>query len=209
MQENRMFAQMMLAARQRLEGRNAFEIASKAGIEYDANAACFHMQSLGTEYSVSWPELEIQPEAEGWHQLLILHYLDLADGTACANHLVSFAQLRDGMVRGGGFDRRCEEALQALMAQMDGEGLMRRCMDMGGKMIDSNADFAVELPFLPKLPVTLKLWFADEDFPASGRMLLDAGADHYFTIEDAVTMGEIILERLSKPLKEGENHVQQ
>ena len=62
----------------------------------------------------------------------------------------------------------------------------------------SNADFAVEFAFLPNLPVTLKLWFADEDFGASGRMLLDAGADRYLTIEDAVTVGELLLERLCR-----------
>lgn len=68
--------------------------------------------------------------------------------------------------------------------------------------------FSVVLPFLPNYPVTLKLWFADEDFPASGRMLLDAGADHYLTIEDAVTVGEIILERLLKPVQRRDEYVQ-
>ena len=54
----------------------------------------------------------------------------------------------------------------------------------------------MSFPFLPNFPVTLKVWFADEEFDASARMLLDASADHYLTIEDAVTVGEILLEKL-------------
>ena len=48
--------------------------------------------------------------------------------------------------------------------------------------IASNADIAFLIPFLPRFPVTLKVWFADEEFPASGRLLLDASADHYFAM---------------------------
>ena len=44
--------------------------------------------------------------------------------------------------------------------------------------------------------MTLKLWLPDEEFPASGRLLLDESEDHYLTIEDAVTLGETILSSL-------------
>ena len=56
----------------------------------------------------------------------------------------------------------------------------------------------MEDPVSAPLPVILKIWLPDEDFPASGRLLLDASADHYLTIEDAVTVAEILLERLSQ-----------
>ena len=63
--------------------------------------------------------------------------------------------------------------------------------------MESNADVAYRIPFLPNFPVLLKAWLPDEEFPASGRLLLDSSADHYLTIEDAVTVAEIILERLT------------
>jgi hypothetical protein len=56
---------------------------------------------------------------------------------------------------------------------------------------------AYHIPFLPRFPVTLKVWLPDEEFPASGRLLMDSSADHYFTIEDAVTMAEILIERIA------------
>lgn len=42
----------------------------------------------------------------------------------------------------------------------------------------------------------INIWFEDEEFPASGKMLLDGSADHYLTVEDAVTAGTLVLELL-------------
>mgnify|MGYP005796112937 FL=1 len=47
-------------------------------------------------------------------------------------------------------------------------------------------------------PVTLKIWFADEEFAASGRMFLDGSAEHFLSVEDAVTVGDLILEEIQK-----------
>jgi len=46
--------------------------------------------------------------------------------------------------------------------------------------------------------VILTVWLPDEEFPASGRILPDANADHYLTIEDAVTVAEILLEKITR-----------
>ena len=44
----------------------------------------------------------------------------------------------------------------------------------------------------------MKIRLPDEEFPASGRLLLDSSADHYLTIEDAVTVAEILLEKIGQ-----------
>ena len=72
----------------------------------------------------------------------------------------------------------------------------KRCAAFCGKEKKTDADYCVELPFLPMYPVTLNYWQADEDFPASGRLMLDASAEHYLTIEDAVTVGQLLLQML-------------
>lgn len=51
-------------------------------------------------------------------------------------------------------------------------------------------------PFLPHYPVWLKIWLADEEFDASGKLMISKSADHYLTVEDAVTVGEILLSLL-------------
>ena len=68
---------------------------------------------------------------------------------------------------------------------------------LGAELLPSNADFCARFDFAPRYPVWLKVWFADEEFPASGRLLLDESAPHYLTIEDAVTVGSLILDQLT------------
>ena len=105
--------------------------------------------------------------------------------------------MKSGMVRGGGIDRRCELAIQK-RKNLGEDTLTMICKSIGGEPVDSNADAAYRIPFLPNFPVTLKIWLPDEDFPASGRLLLDSSADHYLTVEDAVTVAEILLEKITQ-----------
>jgi len=83
------------------------------------------------------------------------------------------------------------------MGAFDKNTIEKICITLGGEEISTNADIAFRIPFLPRFPVIMKIWQADEEFPASGRMLLDASADHYLTVEDAVTVAEILLEKLA------------
>lgn len=144
---------------------------------------------------IHYPDYRFIPELPGWHSLVILHYLDLADGSPLTGKEIPFGQMRSAMVRGGGIDRRCELAIQKLK-DLSEDALTKICKGIGGEPISSNADVAYRIPFLPRFPVTLKMWLPDKDFSASGRLLVDASADHYLTIEDAVTVAEILLEKL-------------
>lgn len=57
-------------------------------------------------------------------------------------------------------------------------------------------------PFLPHYPIWLKVWFADDEFEASGKLLVSRSTEHYLTIEDAVTVGELLLSKLKDILDE-------
>ena len=193
MQENRMYSQMLKAAYRWLAERQPEDIAEKAGVTFDGSG--FHFESLGIPVTVSYPAYQITPALDPWHQLIILHYLHLADGTPLSYQTIAFAQQRDGMVRGGGLDRKAE----AVISKLELNALKQRCEVMGCKEKAANADYCVELPLLPMYPVTLNYWQADEEFPASGRLLTDSSAEHYLTIEDAVTAGELLLQILERP----------
>ena len=195
---NQTFDQMNRVALQWLAGRDPNEIAKNAGIDYHAEAQTFSFSSLGTPITLTYPDYRITPQVGGWHYLLILHYLHLADGTPLTGRDISFSQMNAGLVRGSGIDRKFEMAFRSA-SDLDEEKLAEICGSMGGIQISSNADVAYRIHFLPRFPVTLKVWLPDDEFPASGRLLLDGSADHYFTIEDAVTMAEILIERIAIP----------
>ena len=76
------------------------------------------------------------------------------------------------------------------------EEIRRACQRLGARFYPASADVCAVFPFLPNYPITLKLWLPDEEFAASGRLLLNASAEHYLTIEDAVTAGEVLLKAL-------------
>lgn len=193
---NQMFSQMNQAALARLKDRDPREIARNAGVRYDEDTQIYHIPTQGMDVTVSYPDYHFSPELPGWHRLVILHYLDLADGFLLTGTEIPFSQMNSGMVRGGGIDRKCELAIQKLK-DFNEDSLADICANIGGEQISSNADIAFRIPFMPRFPVTLKIWLPDEDFPASGRLFVDASADHYLTIEDAVTVAELLLEKLT------------
>ena len=137
---------------------------------------------------------------DDWHHLLILHYLDLADGTPLSHQLMAFGDLPSGMVRGGGFDRQSEQDLGLRLGHAPQAQVERACRALGGVLTPSNADVCAVFSLFPNYPITLKLWFADEEIPGSGRLFLDRSASHYLTVEDAVTAGSVLMETLVQEL---------
>lgn len=195
-QENCAFMEMMKVAKEWLAGREPLEIAEKTGISYEKENACFRLFSMGTEIHIHYPDYEITPYINEWQQLIILHYMKLADGTPLTGNWMSMREVKDGLIRGGDFDLRCANVIRQRLSQISIEEFSEKCQKIGGKILDSNADLTVQFDFLPYYPLLLKLWFADEEFPASGKLLVDVNADHYLTIEDAVTVGQVVIEKL-------------
>lgn len=193
--ENRQFARMMQTAQERLLRHVPEEISEKAGVRYENGV--FWVRTLGRRVEIQWPAGKITPPVSTWHTLTLLHYLDLADGTPLTGRTITFSQYKDGLVRGGGLDRNTELIVRRDLGVLPREELARRCEALGAELLPSNADFCARFDFAPRYPVWLKVWFADEEFPTSGRLLVDESAPNYLTIEDAVTVGSLILDCLT------------
>lgn len=193
--KNQLFSNMLRAALNWLKDRSPDEISRLGNVPFDGNA--FHFQSFGKTVTVTCPDYQITPNLHEWHILSLLHYLATADGTPLTGRQITFAQCKDGMIRGGGFDRDAENVIREKLGTLQPEELKQRCLSLGASLQPSNAELCAEFHFLPNYPIWLKLWFADDEFPASGRLLLDASAEHYLSIEDAVTIGELLLKLLT------------
>lgn len=192
--DDQLFSNMLHAAHDWLKGRSPYEISLLGNIPFDSNA--FHFQSFGKSVTVTYPAYEITPQLHQWHILSILHYLNTADGTSLTGQLITFAQYKDGLIRGGNFDRTAEKMLSEKISQLSEEEFKKRILALGGTIHSSNADLCAEFHFMPNYPIWMKIWFADDEFPASGRLFADPSAAHYLSIEDAVTIGELLLQLL-------------
>ena len=172
----------------------------RTGMPFDRQRQVFSLFSLGKDIEIDYCDWNIRPVLDEWHQLLILHYLDLADGTPLSQQLIAFGDLPSGMVRGGGFDRQSERDLGLRLGHAPQAQVERACRTLGGVLTPSNADVCAVFSLFPNYPIMLKLWFADEEIPGSGRLFLDRSASHYLTVEDAVTAGSLLMEALFQKL---------
>jgi len=187
---------MLRPAKERLLHRDARDIADKTGTEFDEKSSCFRFTSMGKPISVSYPEYDMNPIFDNWHHLVTLHYLDMADGTPSKSELMSFSSLAGSGSRGLLFNRQAEDTIGSFFGNKPAENVEKICEDLGASFMPSNADLCAVFHYLPRYPVTLKLWFGDDEFKGSGRLLLDESALHYLSVEDAVTVGSYILETL-------------
>lgn len=198
---NQTFGEMMKAALLPLQGRDPDEIARRTGFYYDADAARFRFCSLGREISIRWPDCTFDPEIDPWHQLVILHYMDGAQDAPASDQLMPFGAQPGGMVRGGGFERECEEIIRSRIGKCPDACIESACAALGARRIAGNADLCAVFDFLPRYPLTLKIWYADEEMDASGRMFLAAGAERFLGVEDSVTAGTLLLNALQAACK--------
>ena len=193
---NRAFEEMRRAAWDRLRKKEPEEIAGKAGVIYERENSRFWIPSLGRERTLSWKDGRFDPPLEGWQHLIILHYLDLADGTGPTGEWINFGSLKEGVIRGTKFDRDAERDLAIFLKDNSPESVRERFQSLGAEEIAGRGDYCAIIPFLPNCPMLVNIWFEDEEFPASGKLLLDKSADHCLTVEDAVTAGTLVLELL-------------
>ena len=197
-QKNRAFQEMLQAAVKRLQNRSGEEIAAKSGAVFHSSRNVLEIMSFYETIEIQLPEFYINSDIDEWHYLTLLHYLDMADGTEGSQKLITFGNLKDGLIRGTKFDRTAEQKLEKLLQDKDPEKIQKACKNLGAEFTETKADLCAVFPVLPRYPVTLKIWFADEEFPASGKIFLQDHADHYLSVEDAVTVGEICCKNYRK-----------
>ncbi|MEE0955258.1 MAG: DUF3786 domain-containing protein [Eubacterium sp.] len=199
-QQDQQYSSMLAAAVEKFEKADPALMAEKAGALWHPETKTITVESLGETLSVSWPDGIMKPEREMWHHLVALHYLYQADGTPLTGDTVSFKDLTDGMVRGHGFDFSSQSDLQRMFLGKSEEQIRKCLTDAGGQEIRTKADFGVRFHMFPQYPLYINVWFADDEFPAQGKMLVDASAPHYLMLEDSVTAGEILLNRISEKM---------
>ncbi len=196
MQENRAFYEMYLAAKAMLSGKDPHQIAQNSGTVFDGTV--FSVPSMGRTYHISYPDYLCADPIGNWHHLILLHYLNLADGSPVTGEPISMGDMPDGLVRGTKYDRTAAKALAAFLKNKTPAQVKAHLACLGAAFLPGKADLNAVLPFLPRFPLYLNIWFADEEFPPSARLFVDCSAGHYLTIEDTVTVGEVILEILGQ-----------
>lgn len=184
-QKGRQMQLMLTSIRERLRKHAPGDIAAKAGIVFDPAEKVFRMESLGEEIVISCPGYEIRQSLEMWHALTLLQYMETADGTLLSGRLISLTEMEGGLSRGYGFNKDIETMFHRYFPQTDPDSFRKACESLGGEIINGKGDVTAVIRYAPRFPVTVNIWCADDEFPASGKTLIDSNAGHYLTIEAA------------------------
>jgi hypothetical protein len=168
-----------------LAGMDPAEVERNASVRYEKETSCYVIESLGMEFSVFPGDRAIRgsgPEAEAVRKryayflnLSVLCYLVGAKDIGLTGRLLKPENLKGGHH----FFRGTHELpLKGLAGKYGahGEAFLSRARHLGGKAVGFG-DASVELYPLPRVPVTLILWFGDEEFPARADLLFDSSVE--------------------------------
>ena len=194
-QSQRAYLEMLKIAQGRLKGRSAEEISEKTGLIYWKEDRVFQSASMNQEYEISCTDFLCRQKIDQWFHLVLLHYMDLGDGTPVSKELITFGEMKDGLIRGTKYDRTMDQEIKKFLKDKEPEQVKAVWKKLGAEFVSSRADLCAVFPFLPRFPLIVNVWFADDEFEATGKMLLSRTADRYLTVEDAVIVGDIVLNR--------------
>jgi len=129
-------------------------------------------------------------------QVLLSHY-SKAEPVEIAGKLVRFADLPGGHAYERAFLQRAVQPIAEAFGD-EPEKLFECAKRLNGFAL-SYGDSSVEVPALPRIPLTIILWRKNE-FPASATILYDETASSYLPTEDLAVLGELTASRLQQAL---------
>lgn len=194
--ENRQYDEMLAASLRRLEGIDLGTAAERAGFAWDG--AGIEGMSFGQRVRLDGKALRPTPEIDMWQHLVMLQYLCNADGSLPTDRWIGMGELDEGgLVRGASFDGEIDRLVATRLGRCSPKAVRRACEALGATFHeDSAADLCAVFPLLPRFPLLLNLWFADDEFPASAKLLVNAGVRHCLGTEAIGTLGCMLVTRL-------------
>jgi hypothetical protein len=144
-------------------------------------------------------EFSLQESAENINlsnRILILHYLNGVKDIPSENKLISFKEIPSGEFYYPAFARRSIEPLLKTFST-NLQAFKSIAEGLGGKPV-AVGDAGIKIFVFPRIPVTLVLWFADEEFPPDLQILFDASITEFFSTEDIAVLSQEVMVRMIK-----------
>jgi len=136
-----------------------------------------------------------------WEKILILIYVKTGGGGPLDNRWVSFEVLKGGGVKVEQIVREVEEPLVEMFSRAEA-AMVKAVERLGGRLVaDQPSDMAWVVPMLPKVPMLLLYWRADDEFSARVKVLFDRSADRFLDVETLMYVGEGFVKALERFLR--------
>jgi len=184
---------------ERLAGLSREETVKRTRCRYLAEGDSFVVSLLRTDYLVDPIRRTIraaqasEDRPAGYlQQLCVLAYLVDAKDLPPANQLVSVEKLD----RGGFFFRGSHRLPLEKVATVFGPNphLLHKVGQALNAVPRAFGDASIELCVLPRIPITLVVWAADEEFPARASILFDQSATVHLPLDVLFAVGALTIE---------------
>jgi hypothetical protein len=158
------------------------DVCKAASVAYDAASASYRVTSFGMDFIVSVQSRKITSTSRGSEVLLgrlgsffrlsVLWYLVSAKDIACTNRPVKLEHIRGGDIFTRGSHVLPLDSVADKYSK-NREGFIGKGKELGA-MVTTFGDASLRLAPLPRIPITLTLWLADDEFPARLDLLFDS-----------------------------------
>ncbi len=119
-----------------------------------------------------------------WSKIIIYDYVRMKGGVPLSGNWVSMGHFPDAASHSKAFQKNAENKISDKF-NSDLSGLVLRCSELDGKETSGElkADYVCSFDLLPRIPMYMCFWEADDEYSASCKLYVDRNADAYIDIE--------------------------
>lgn len=180
------------------------EISARTGLKYENGK--FALNLVGTVYDISYPDFVVVDRASGnvlrnpYEEILLIHFLTEGVYVPSTEETIDYRGFQGGNLYYSKFKQRSLDRLSREFGA--NAAVLKNLLNVDGlaaKAVDG-CDMGICVEFLEDLWVTLMIWEADDEFPASSQILFSDNFPKAFTTEDTAGVCDILISRLKKHL---------
>ena len=155
------------------------------------------LKSFNRTLTISPETLEVKGAFDLWHDLIALQYIADSDGCAPSNQWMGLTEFKDGgVVRGSSFDAEIRAKAGNYFTNRSIRDIDAACRLTGGSPYPHQGNAAYRFDLMPLIPVLAIFWLADDEFPASAKVLFDSNVGHHLGVEAAGTAALLLMDML-------------
>jgi hypothetical protein len=165
------------------------EVCRRSGAQFDEATSFYLLDFLRERYRIRPDSREIEPDRGSISeedpsidlQVILLTYMLNAREIPLADRLVAVGSLKGGKCF---FQGPHSFPLDPLIEQYghDSKAFLARGLSLGA-IQENYGDVSLRFPALPRVPVVMIFWKADEEFPPRLSLVFDATVDHQLPLD--------------------------
>lgn len=134
---------------------------------------------------------------DAWAKIIVYDYVRRKGTKPLTGDWITLGHFQHTASHAKAFQNNAEKKIAAAFkANLD--GLKKRCAEFGGAEIEGKikADYFCRIDLLPRVPLYLSFWQADEEFDEDCKLLFDSNAEDHLDIEYLAYLVERFVEEL-------------